>query len=90
MEKFLASATKDVKYVGAETANGVPCHAYTFNVEMNVSGQNFAGTGKAWVGAADGLPHQIDSELGMKGYFNQKSHIVYEYDVDVKVEKPLP
>jgi len=90
MEKFLASATKDVKYVGAETANGVPCHAYTFNVEMNVSGQNFAGTGKAWVGAADGLPHQIDSELGMRGYFNQKSHIVYEYDVDVKVEKPLP
>ena len=90
MEKFLAEATKDVKYVGAEIVGGVPCHAYTYTLEMKMSGQNFAGTGKAWVGAADGLPHQIDSELSMKGYFTQKSHIVYEYNVPIKVEKPVP
>ncbi len=56
---------------------------------MNVQGQTWAGTGKAWVGAADGLPHQIDSEFQV-GKYGQKSHIVYEYNVDVKVEKPAP
>ncbi len=87
-EKMLASATKDVKYVGAETANGLPCYAYTYTMEMDLSGHSYTGTGKAWVGAADGLPHQNDSEFNFSGY-GQKSHIVYEYNVDVKVEKPV-
>jgi len=89
LEKMLASATKDVKLVGPETVNGVPCFAYTYSMEINESGNKYAGTGKAWIGAADGLPHQIDSEFNVGG-FNQKSHIVYEYNVDLKVEKPIP
>lgn len=36
MEKMLAEATKDVKSVGAETTNGVPCFAYTYGIEMNL------------------------------------------------------
>ena len=40
---------------------------------------------KRGVGAADELPHQSDSELKVSVY-NQKSHIVYEYNVDIKVE----
>jgi hypothetical protein len=87
LEKRLAEATKEVKYVGPETVNGVPCFAYTFSLEMNEEGHTWAGTGKAWVGAADGLPHQIDSEFNVSKY-GHKSHIVYEYNVDVKVEKP--
>ena len=88
LEKALASATKDVKYMGPETVNGMPCFAYTYTLDFNVSGNSYPGSGKAWVGAADGLPHQNDSEFSFKSY-NQKSHIVYEYNVDFKVEKPI-
>ena len=87
MERMLAEATKDVKFVGAETVNEVPCFAYTYSIEMNLSGKNYTGTGKAWVGAADGLPHKNDSEFKVGGY-GWTSHIVYEYNVDVKIEKP--
>ena len=87
LEKKLAESTKEVKYAGAETVNGVPCYAYTYVMEITTSGQNYTGTGKAWVGAADGLVHQNDSEFKVSGY-GWKSHIVYEYNVDVKVEKP--
>ena len=88
LEKKLAEATKEVNYVGAETVNGVPCFAYTYSLEMNVEGHAYTGTGKAWVGAADGLPHQIDADFKVSVY-GHKSHIVYEYNVDIKVEKPI-
>ena len=58
-------------------------------MEMDMSGSPATSTGKKWVGAADGLPHQIDSVLKVSVY-EQKSHIVYEYNVDIKVEKPIP
>ncbi len=88
-EEMLASATKEVKYVGAETVNGVPCYAYTWSLEMNVEGQNHSGTGKAWIGVADGLLHQNNSEFKFGGYDQiSKSRIVYEYNVDIRVEKP--
>lgn len=88
LEKKMAEAPKEVKYVGSETVNGVPCFAYTFSLEMNLAGDTWTGTGKAWVGAADGLPHQIDSDFKVSVY-GHKSHTVYEYNVDVKVEKPV-
>ena len=56
---------------------------------MDMSGSPATSTGKAWVGAADGLPHQSDSEFKVSGYA-WNSHIVYEYNVDIKVEKPIP
>ena len=88
MREMMASAVKDVQYIGTDTINGLPCHAYTYTVEMDVSGQKWAGTGKAWIGSSDGLPHQLDSEMTVSSY-KQKSHITYEYNVDFKVEKPV-
>jgi hypothetical protein len=88
MREMMASAVKDVKYVGTETINGVPCHAYNYTMEIDLSGQKWAGTGKAWIGSSDGLPHQLDSETMVSSY-KQKSHITYEYNVDFKVEKPV-
>ena len=86
--KKLAEMVKEVKYLGPETTNGVACHAYSFTLETTMAGQNYTGTGKVWIGAADGLPHQSDSEFKVATYAN-KSHIVYEYNADIKVEKPL-
>jgi hypothetical protein len=88
MRELMASAVKDVQYVGTDTINGVPCHAYTYTMDMDVSGQRWAGTGKAWIGSSDGLPHQLDSEMTFSSY-KQKSHITYEYNVDFNVEKPV-
>jgi hypothetical protein len=83
----LAEMVKEAKYLGQETVNSVPCFAYSYTVEANLGGQHYAGTGKAWIGAADGLPHQNDSEFNFGGYA-QKSHLVYEYNLNIKVEPP--
>ena len=88
MREVMASAFKDVQYIGTDTINSVPCHAYTYTMELDISGQKWNVTGKAWIGASDGLPHQIDSETTVSSY-KQKSHITYEYNVDFKVEKPV-
>jgi len=88
MREMMASAVKDVQHIGTETINGLPCHEYTYTMDMDVSGQKWAGTGKAWIGSNDGLPHQLDSEMTVSSY-KQKSHITYEYNVDFKVEKPM-
>jgi hypothetical protein len=85
--KKLAEMTKEVKYLGPETINGVPCFAYAYTIETTLSGQSYVGTGKAWI-AADGLPRQNDSEFKVASY-STKSHIVYEYNVNVKVERPV-
>ena len=87
MRELLASVIKDAKYVGPETVNGIACHAYIYAIDGNLTGQRWLGTAKSWIRASDGLPQQIDSELNLSSY-NAKSHITYEYDVDVKVEKP--
>lgn len=84
--KKLAEMVKEVRYLGPETINGVPCFAYSFTVETNLGGHDYTGTGKAWIGA-DGLPYQSDSDFKVATYAH-KSHIVYEYNVDVKVERP--
>jgi hypothetical protein len=87
MRELLGKVIKDVKYVGKETVNGVACHAYAYTIDGDLAGQRWAGTGKSWIGASDGLPRQIDSELNTSSY-QAKSHITYEYNVTVKVDAP--
>jgi len=87
MRDLLGKVVKDVRYVGAETVNGVSCHAYAYTIDGELGGQRWAGTGKSWIGSSDGLPRQIDSELNISSY-QAKSHITYEYNVNVNVAKP--
>jgi hypothetical protein len=86
--KKLADMVKEVKYVGPETINGESCHVYTGTFETNMAGQQWTGTAKVWIGAGDGLVHQSDSEYKVASY-GGKSHIVYEYNVNIKVEPPV-
>lgn len=88
MREMMASSVKDAHYIGTETIHGVPCHTYAYTMEVGVSGQKWTSTGKAWIGSGDGLPHQFDFELTVNSY-KQKSHVTYEYNVDIKVEKPV-
>ena len=85
--KKVAEMIKDVKYVGPETANGVASHLYTSTIDGSMGGSNWTGTAKFWIGAADGLVHQSDSDFKI-GSYGGKSHIVYEYNVNFKIEKP--
>ncbi len=86
--KKVAEMLKDVKYVGPETVNGIDCHLYSCTIDGSMGGQNWTGTAKVWIGAADGLPHQSDSDFKVANSFGGKSHIVYEYNVNIKVEPP--
>ena len=86
--KKVAEMLKDVKYVGPETVNGIDCHLYSCTIDGSMGGQNWTGTAKIWIGAADGLPHQSDSDFKVANSFGGKSHIVYEYGGNIKVEPP--
>ena len=83
----LADMIQDVKYIGPETVNGIACHAYACTFDTTMTGQHWTGTGKVWIGAADGLPHQSDSDLKF-GNYSGKSHLVYEYGINVKIAPP--
>ena len=87
MRELLASVIKDVKYAGPETVNGVACHAYSYAIDGELAGQRWLGTAKSWIRASDGLPQQIDSELNISSV-KEKSHITYEYNTNITVEKP--
>jgi len=87
--KKVAEMLKDVKYVGPETVNGIDCHLYSCTIDGSMGGQNWTGTAKIWIGAADGLPHQSDSDFKVANSFGGKSHIVYEYGGNIKVEPPV-
>jgi len=88
MEQLLASSIKEVNSAGSETVNGTPCFIYAYRLDMDIGGKPYSGTGKAWVGTKDGLPHQTDGEF-KTGTYAWKYHIVYEYGVNVKVTKPM-
>ena len=87
--KKIGEMLKDVKYVGPETVNGIDCHLYSCTIDGSMGGQNWTGTAKIWIGAADGLPHQSDSDFKVANSFGGKSHIVYEYGGNIKVEPPV-
>lgn len=84
----LSEMVKEVKYVGRESVNGLSCHAYTGTFETTLGGQQWTGTAKVWIGGDDALIHQSDSEYHV-GPYSGKSHIVYDYNINVKVEPPI-
>jgi hypothetical protein len=88
-EKMISSFLKDVQLSGTETMNGVSCSAYAARVEGDMGGQAFTGSSKIWVGNPDGLLHQTDSNTKMANYAS-RSQVVYEYNVDIKIEQPVP
>ena len=47
----------DVKFLGADTVDGVPCTVY----QITPKGGGSASTTKFWIGVGDGFPHKIES-----------------------------
>ncbi|HVS81811.1 MAG TPA: hypothetical protein VHE60_08750 [Pyrinomonadaceae bacterium] len=89
MAKLIDAGLKDVQSAGTETVNGIRCAVYTSRFEYNFGDEPATGTSRIWIGLSDGLLHQVDSE-GKVSSYSSKSHLVYEYNVDIKIEKPVP
>ena len=69
---------------GTETVNGVEAYSYAFHLqdeEMDV-------TGTAWIGSADGLPHQVLADFTLSG-LSVSSMLIYEYGVPVDIRAPI-
>ena len=92
--KIIDSITEkaEVKYIGADTLDGVPMLVYQYTIKDLLGKGNIMVT-KSWIGAIDGLPHQTESEsdmdLGTGEMIHSKSTIVYyDYNADIKIEPP--
>jgi len=77
----------DVQAAGQEAANGAPCNVYTFNLTISEPDFSLSGSGKAWVGSADGLPRQLDLQATVNGAM-VNSHLVYSYGVQFDIQPP--
>jgi hypothetical protein len=79
----------DVQFVGQEAIVGVPCYKFSYTLALNTAGVDLTGTGNAWIGIADGLPHQLDLNATTSG-MPLTSHIVYSYGIKFDIQKPVP
>lgn len=83
---LIVAGLQNVQAAGSESLNGVQNYVYTFDLKdpvFNVTG------GKAWIGAADGLPHQVQAQYTMSGTPGN-TQLVYEYGVTVSIKAPIP
>src|SRR5437588_6826492 len=75
--KKIAEMLKDIKYVGPETINGIECHLYSCTIDRSMSRQNWTGTAKTRIGAADGLPHRSHPQFKVPDGLGRNSHTLH-------------
>jgi hypothetical protein len=78
-----------IQYAGQETVMGTPCFVFTFKLTITTMSYALDSTGKAWVGIADGLPHQADLVGTIRGA-PFTTHLVYSYGVKFDIQQPVP
>ncbi len=82
---MLASSLTDIQSTGSENLNGVDTLSYTFSVSLGGS----TGTGKVWIGAADGFVYRVDLSSVVQGVTLSET-LTYEYNIQVTIEAPIP
>ena len=75
-----------VTYAPTDTLNGMSMTVYDYRV-LTDDGTEM--TGRAWVGAADGLPYQMTAGFLFEGH-PANFTLTFEYGVPVTVEAPIP
>lgn len=80
--------TADVKYVGAETLDGVPMLIYEYT-QNNPMGLNLKSQAKTWLSVADGLPRKTETEGVFNGVKTKTLMTLSDYNSDIKIESPL-
>jgi hypothetical protein len=85
------SKSAEVKFVGADTVDGSATMVYQYTYS-DPEGKGVKTTAKTWIGVANNLPLRTESEaeseiMGKK--INSKSTITYyDYNADIKIERP--
>jgi len=90
LAQLLINALTSVTYAGQDTVMNVPCFVFTFQSTLPLGSTTMNGTGKAWIGISDDLPHQVDSThtvVGVSG--SSSSHLVYSYGVNFDIQAPI-
>ncbi len=82
---LMIAGLQEVQSAGTETLVGVDTTSYTFKAQVS----DILVTGKAWIGATDGLPRRADLEMQVSGATLVTS-LVYEYGIQVTIEAPVP
>ena len=85
----------EVKYLGTDTLSGAPMLIYQYKIK-DVLGTGIDSNSKMWIGAADNLPHQIETERDFAdpsntGKMMQSKTTVtfYDYNTDINIEPPM-
>lgn len=82
----------DVKVIGSEVLDGTATTIYQYKLG-NPDNKDFAISAKTWVAVGDGLPRKTESEgdvnLGGKQIHTKSIISYYDYEADIKIEKPL-
>lgn len=88
--KFMEELTKtaDVKFVGADTVDGLPALIYEYTIN-NAMGINVKAHTKTWVGVADGLPRKSETESEFSGVKTKTEMTMSGYNSDIKIEAPI-
>ena len=83
----------EVKYLGTDTLNGAPMLVYQYTMK-DLLGPGKDGVSKIWIGATDGLQHQLVSESDVdplntgKLIHSKVTGTFYDYNADIKIETP--
>jgi hypothetical protein len=85
---LLAPNTHDVQYDGQDSVMGIPCFVFNYALTINSAGVSLDGSGKAWVGISDGLPHQLDLNATVNSA-PMTTHLVYSYGVKFDIQPPV-
>ncbi|HKP12704.1 MAG TPA: hypothetical protein VJZ91_11355, partial [Blastocatellia bacterium] len=70
-----------------DTLDGKPMTVYQYTLR-NVMGMDITSRSKAWISAADSLPHRIESETDLKGKTSKATITYFDYNADIKIEPP--
>jgi hypothetical protein len=80
--------TSDMKFVGADTLDGVPMLVYEYTMN-NAMGTNIKSHAKTWVAVSDGLPRKSESEGEFSGVKTKSEVTMSDYNSDIKIEPPI-
>ncbi len=83
---MVKAALQNVQLTGSDSLNGLNTYLYTFDLQdpvLNIQG------GKVWIGAADGLPHQVQAQYTAGG-ITVNVQLVYEFGIPINIQAPMP
>jgi hypothetical protein len=77
----------EVKLIGPDTLDGKPMTVYEYTLR-NAMGTDMTSHAKAWISAADSLPHRMETETEIKGKTSKATITYFDYNADIRIDPP--